>query len=135
MLHTQSTLQELLESVIEIVNKAENPVMESGTSAGINEWQLFQKFDELRNAIEASNANSSTLASHIGTIAEALTKILEGDDERLMERLKAKVKANYSEQKDVLIRFVQWMDEKSGEQFPSEPGAMVENFLEEVGDT
>lgn len=138
MLHTGSTLQELLQSVIEIVNKAENPTMTSG--GGIDEYQLFQKMEELRRSVEHLGVEMAGLHQHealkqmgsnLEAIALMLTRILEGDDDRLMERLKAKVKATYADERGMLVEFVQWAEKQEAD-FAE---GLVDRFLEEVGDT
>lgn len=132
-----STLQDILQSLCDGINNMQS----NSGGMPIDQYQLFQKLDELRSTIDnmgghvgAIANNGQLIEGHLETISSAIVKILEGDEDRLMERLKAKVKANYSEQRDVLVQFCNWIDTEKEEALPTHPSELVDKFLEEVGD-
>lgn len=131
-----SNLSDVLQAICDGINHMQN---NSGCGGvGIDQYQLFQKLDDLRSTIDNMGGHVGMLANqgqliegHLETISSALVKILEGDDDRLMERLKAKVKATYADERGTLLAFVQWA-EKQDADFAE---GLVDRFLEEVGET
>ena len=138
MLAAHSTLQDLLQAFVDAMNNVQNALETAGGGGNpIDPWQLFQKMDELRSTVDNMGGPVGMLASqgqliegHLETISSAIVKILEGDEDKLMNRLKAKVKANYSDQRNVLLEFVEWAKQQDA----AMADELVDSFLEQVGD-
>lgn len=136
-LGSHSTLQDLLEAFVEVMNNLQNAASSAGNP--IDPWQLFQKMDELRSTVDNMGGHVGMLANqgqliegHLETISSAVVKALEGDDDKLMERLRAKVKANYVGQREVLVQFWNWLQD---EHLKLSAEDVADKFLEEqVGD-
>ena len=128
-----STLQDILQSLCDGINNMQS----NSGGMPIDQYQLFQKLDELRSTVDNMGGHVGMIANqgqliegHLETISSAIVKILEGDDEKLMNRLKAKVKANYSDQRNVLLEFVEWAKQQDA----AMADELVDTFLEQVGD-
>jgi len=136
-LSSNSSLQDVLEVFVSLLNTAQN--VEGTPSGGIDEYQLFQKMEELRSTIDNLGGhvgmianNGQLIEGHLETISSAIVKVVEGDDDRLMERLKAKVRANYETEREMLDKFQRYLFENYGAHFPDAIPNAVDGFLEQV---
>jgi hypothetical protein len=124
-LHPNSTLIEVVETLCEGINGLVAP------RDSVDQFTFTQKMDELKMAVQGMNTgytNVSNIETHLGAIAKSLDTLLNGDDDQLMDRLRAKVKANYADHRSVLQEFATYIREH-GDGIPNEA---VDDFLEQV---
>lgn len=136
-LHTGSTLQDLLNQLIELGNNTQSDNVSSGDGP-VEQYTFIQKMDELRNSISGEIGSlvitAEKLETYLPRIGKSLDRIadsLEGvhDDEQLMDRLKMKVKANYADDRDTLVSFWEWLEASKEHRVSESP---VDTFLEQV---
>lgn len=134
-LDQHSTLLDLVNTVCEVVNNSTPAAYCDVNAKPVSNETFRRMLDALIGKVNEVEQATYTMGENMSKIATVLEKLLAGDDEKLMDRLQAKVKANYTEQQDVLTELVAWLDIEK-KMFP-EAGCpinaegIVQKFLEE----